>query len=673
MATLLAGPMVRRAEPGRIWFWFATDGPAAISVSLFRYPAGGGPRQLAGQSAPPDQRTGRLGANFCVHLVPVPVAAGAWPTGTDSVLFHYDATVDGDDLAALGLLSGADSIAYPGEPLPGFRLHRDGDLATLLHGSCRRLHSDEPDAYHAIDDILKTRFRDAAARPAALFLTGDQIYADNVGAPLIRHLTQTGDTLMGWPEFLPDPVRNVRRIPVCGRGDAFANKSVTGFTSSHGENHLATFGEYAAHYLAAWSPAGWPAAGLPKQPPPELNEEQQDAYAEEWRQLETAQSDSAVVRRVHANIPAYMTFDDHEVTDDWNLTQEWMARVQASPSGRRIVANGLAAFWAFQAWGNDPDRFDPAFIQTIEAHLAGPNPPGGGDPFDRAMWDFHDWGYVTPTKPAAIVLDSRTQRHFDTEFGPPRLMNGPALDWLRTAWTGAGLQAGDPVILVTSTPIIGFDPVETGQKIARLVPKLATAVDFESWIGNRKGFGAILDLLNTELQPGLCVVLSGDVHYSFNSEADFFSGGRGMRVVQLVASGLRNTASAEGFTKKLGKYAERTETRAGPLPRDDAGFTEWLQAFWARGVAAGWEGPEPTAGGSVWYNRIRGRVPAGRDNLVTTWADVGEAVLLPGDKVRHLLHRAPATGDHPYVTVLDGTAPPWIEKLGIIEEDYWPE
>ena len=408
MATLLAGPMVRRAEPTRVWFWFATDGPAAISVSLYHYPAGGGPRQLAGQSAPTDQRTGRLGANLCVHLVGVPVAPGAWPAGTDTALFHYDAAVDGDDLAALGLLAGADSIAYPGEPLPGFPLHRDGRVTTLLHGSCRRLHSDEPDAYHAIDDILKTRFRDAAARPAALFLTGDQIYADNVAGPLIRHLTQSGDALIGWPEQLPDPVGNVRAIPVCGRRDAFANKSVSGFTSSHGENHLATFGEYAAHYLAAWSPAGWPAGGLPQTPPPELDEKQKAQYVEDWRHLNTAQADAAVVRRVHANIPAYMMFDDHEVTDDWNLTQEWTDRVRASPSGRRIVANGLAAFWAFQAWGNEPDGFDPVFVQTIEAQLAGPNPPGGGDPFDQAMWDFHGWGYVTPTKPAAIVkLPSR--------------------------------------------------------------------------------------------------------------------------------------------------------------------------------------------------------------------------------------------------------------------------
>jgi len=60
------------------------------------------------------------------------------------------------------------------------------------------------------------------------------------------------------------------------------------------------------------------------------------------------------VRRALANVPTYMIFDDHDVTDDWNLTARWRDRVRASPAGRRIVANALAAYWAFQGWGNDP-------------------------------------------------------------------------------------------------------------------------------------------------------------------------------------------------------------------------------------------------------------------------------------------------------------------------------
>ncbi|HEY6669151.1 MAG TPA: hypothetical protein VI033_08365 [Candidatus Nitrosopolaris sp.] len=45
-----------------------------------------------------------------------------------------------------------------------------------------------------------------------------------------------------------------------------------------------------------------------------------------------------------ANIPTYMMFDDHDITDDRNITREWNERVKESDYGKQIVANGLAAF-----------------------------------------------------------------------------------------------------------------------------------------------------------------------------------------------------------------------------------------------------------------------------------------------------------------------------------------
>jgi hypothetical protein len=33
------------------------------------------------------------------------------------------------------------------------------------------------------------------------------------------------------------------------------------------------------------------------------------------------------------------------------------------------VANALAAFWAFQGWGNDPDLYDASFKDTISGFL----------------------------------------------------------------------------------------------------------------------------------------------------------------------------------------------------------------------------------------------------------------------------------------------------------------
>jgi hypothetical protein len=39
-----------------------------------------------------------------------------------------------------------------------------------------------------------------------------------------------------------------------------------------------------------------------------------------------------------------MICDDHEITDDWNITKEWVENVRASSCGMQVIANGLAAY-----------------------------------------------------------------------------------------------------------------------------------------------------------------------------------------------------------------------------------------------------------------------------------------------------------------------------------------
>ena len=71
------------------------------------------------------------------------------------------------------------------------------------------------------------------------------------------------------------------------------------------------------------------------------------------------------MRRVLANIPTYIICDNHEITDDWNITKDWYENVRISTCGKQIVANGLAAYWAFQAWENVPDSFNGSFVIYI--------------------------------------------------------------------------------------------------------------------------------------------------------------------------------------------------------------------------------------------------------------------------------------------------------------------
>ncbi|MBX2873584.1 MAG: hypothetical protein KTR30_15830 [Saprospiraceae bacterium] len=63
------------------------------------------------------------------------------------------------------------------------------------------------------------------------------------------------------------------------------------------------------------------------------------------------------VRRALANISTYMMFDDHEISDDWNLNPAWRDRVHSSPLGRNVVRNGLMSYALFQDWGNRPGAY----------------------------------------------------------------------------------------------------------------------------------------------------------------------------------------------------------------------------------------------------------------------------------------------------------------------------
>ena len=99
------------------------------------------------------------------------------------------------------------------------------------------------------------------------------------------------------------------------------------------------------------------------------------------------------VRRALANVPTYMVFDDHDVTDDWNIGRAWRDQVYTSPLGRRIITNALVAYALFQDWGNDPLRYrgQGPFRDLLDHALE-------YQPLDRARPGRHDAGAVGAEK-----------------------------------------------------------------------------------------------------------------------------------------------------------------------------------------------------------------------------------------------------------------------------------
>jgi hypothetical protein len=91
---------------------------------------------------------------------------------------------------------------------------------------------------------------------------------------------------------------------------------------------------------------------------PKRNQDNEEEPDKNKDKLKILRQTLEKVRRALANISTLMIFDDHDVTDDWNLNPSWRDRVFTAPLGKAIVRNGMMAYALFQDWGNRADRYN---------------------------------------------------------------------------------------------------------------------------------------------------------------------------------------------------------------------------------------------------------------------------------------------------------------------------
>jgi hypothetical protein len=687
---LLAGPIVRRVEPGYVSVWVALKEPRAVRLSIFEAPVDTGPGGTI--FAEPASlmngitRTVRVGANLHVAVAdassPDPLLPGHiyaynvsfGPHGSEG----FAAT---EDLRSLLLLRDhrpveppatepppADpqpfvlpylALGYEPNLLPTFVLPPD-DLAGLrvVHGSCRRPAARVPDLLTSLDEQIEAARTDAAARPHQLFMTGDQIYADDVAPALLHLCTAVGNELMGTVEQLPiswaPPGQEGQLTPFpCDHTHfpAGARKGVVRedgrMTTVDGESHLLSLGEFCAMHLLAWNNALWPKklptfdelfwqaplpnskfdtvhAGIDFPPGPwqlhtglydgatvglknvcedtkklrlftpenvgkvlkciSANESLKEKFGKETEKqpgdIKAFRDGIPKVRRALANVPSYMMFDDHEVTDDWNLSAIWRDRVLTSPLGRTVLRNGLLAYLVCQGWGNDPKSFyedipgsdgttlDPSPRKRL-LHLCVPKifPAAGDAPADNTAalnevdqllgLDGGDppvhWHYqVDGPRHRVLVLDSRTRRAFRSRTSPPINLSPSALRDQIPDLTASPLPAGIEVLFVVSPlPLFGVPLFEefAGQLAVRaydathhtaIAGMPGTNPDAgEGWANIPEALEEVL----AKLAPyRRIVVLSGDVHYGHSSEVSYWlrEDAAPARFAQFTASGMKN-------------------------------------------------------------------------------------------------------------------------------------
>jgi hypothetical protein len=636
---VLAGPIVRRVEPRSCSFWIALrDLSDSVTATIWRDiqtagPAGGSVNSGDPKVASATTKTRRFGKQLHVALITVKIESPAPPL-TPGTIYSYDIQVGSQGLKQLRLLENEDPTPIAPEERPhrplGLALgYVEGRLPSfvtpppvieqtrLAHCSCRNTIGPGYDALAWLDDIIEATLTDPVGRPQQLFMTGDQIYADDLSSSLLFMLSGLAAQIVGANEQMR-VVAQPREggAPVDGRFDVTLENfppnnrhkivvELGGYTTGDGENHLLSFGEYAAMYLAAWSPRVWSALGTADQiflpPPPDPQPlrpffdepEKRKPYNGDIRLLKDAAKGPTSgfttgfaraelfrvgvphVARALANVATYMIFDDHDVTDDWNLHKKWTNRVYSKEFGRQLVRNAVMAYGVFQGWGNDPAVFESGknkeLLDEIERLYAGDGPypvAGSTERIDTlcgvtgaAFTEQAVWNYIVPApKMQVVVLDTRTRRKFTGEgYLPPDLVG---LNRDQQLPAGPPTDGRELVFVVSAAPVLGPDIIDTlGWPAAQVAIDVVhqgkgldgsgvqTAnigvekYDAEGWSSNDLAREQLLARLAT--YPRV-VLLSGDVHFADSITLDYYKKGAPApsRIVQLTSSPARNQFKA---------------------------------------------------------------------------------------------------------------------------------
>lgn len=363
---ILAGPILRQVSKTSVTVWLALQQNRSLTLTI---------RDATNTKtvAEGHAQCRQIGEHLFIAVV---TATGTFEPETT---YLYDVSFAPSTLATAGIYSlkgGIELLCYAPYPLPSFTVPADDYMKLrFLHGSCRKLHARGLDATLGLHYAIQRAIEEKETRPHLLMLTGDQIYADDVPASILRIIMDVSAVLFGtrgkYLEMLPieneaASVQPYQRLSVA--------RDLCHFTSEPEamENHLLYFGEYCCMYLMMWSDVFWP-----------LNVNDYPTYKETYgkpaRYIDfdllyreqqrnpcvEAQRAQPSLRRALANIPVYMIMDDHEVADDSFINANWCANVLGSIIGRQVVQNALKAYALFQSWGNTPEQFTD------------PNGPGG--------------------------------------------------------------------------------------------------------------------------------------------------------------------------------------------------------------------------------------------------------------------------------------------------------
>src|ERR671920_2096902 len=259
------------------------------------------------------------------------------------------------------------------------------------------------------------------------------------------------------------------------------------------------------------------------------------ASFEEYARLYRDSWGDPAIRWLLSTVSSAMIFDDHEVADDWNISESWLEEVRQHPTWNAQIVGGYASYWVYQHLGNlHPEELprDDLYDEVRAAEDAWPvlrefaykahRGPDG------ARWSYHrDLGNTR-----LLMIDSRGGRVLRED----RRSLVDAEEW---AWVSEKATGGfDHLLIGTSLPLLlgpGMHHLQSwnerlcsgawGERAARRAETFRRSQDLDHWASFHDSFAAMVSLISDVASgkkghsPSTVLILSGDVHHGYLAEA----------------------------------------------------------------------------------------------------------------------------------------------------------
>jgi hypothetical protein len=305
-------------------------------------------------------------------------------------------------------------------------------------------------------------------------------------------------------------------------------------------------------------------------------------YHESWQE--------PLVRWLLSTVSTSMVWDDHDMSDDWNISRSWHEEMDRKHWWHERAVGGIMSYWIYQHVGNlSPRELDED--NEVYARVRGNSDATGplrewAKSIDATAagtrWSFcRDIDGVR-----AIFMDSRAARVLTRERRS--IFDDEVWGWIVDHASGDF----DHLLIGTTVPYLlspAFHHLEAwnerlcdgawGGAIARASEKLRRTVDFDHWAAFQFAFQRLRRLLEEVgsgkrgKPPATIAILSGDVHHAYLCEVGFKPEAEmKSRVVQAVCSPYRNPLDAKerrvvraGFTR-TGHAVSRALARLSGAP-----------------------------------------------------------------------------------------------------------